>query len=253
LKSFHTPLDIEWERKYGFMSDNLHTDMHECLGHAAGKLLPDTDPGSLKNYGSALEEARAELFALYCMMDQKIVDLGILPNLDAAKTAYLGYIRNGAMQQFARVKLGDNIEQAHMRSRKLIAEWCIEKGKEENVIERIVKDGKTYFVVNDYDKLRGLFGELLAEVQRVKSEGDFEAGKNLIENYAVKIDRKLHEEVLERYTKLNIAPYGGFVNPIYTPVYENGSIVDIKVDYKNDYTEQHLYYSDMYSFLPTHN
>lgn len=249
----YSPQDIEWEHKYGFMSDNLHTDMHECLGHAAGKLLPGTDSGALKNYGSALEEARAELFALYCMMDQKIIDLGILPNKDTAKTTYLGYIRNGAMQQFARVKLGDDIEQAHMRSRKLIAEWCIEQGEKENVIEKIVKDGKTYFVVNDYDKLRVLFGELLAEVQRIKSEGDFEAGKHLIENYAVKIDRKLHEEVMERFTKLNIAPYGGFVNPIYTAVYENGKVIDISIEYKVDYAEQHLYYSDKYSFLPTYN
>lgn len=254
LEEFYlTQEEIDLERKYGSMADNLHTDMHECLGHAAGKLLPGTAHGALKNYGSAIEEARAELFALYYMLDDKMLELEILPTLDAAKIQYLGYIRNGAMQQFARIKLGDDIEQAHMRARKLISEWCIEKGTADKVIEKIKKDGKTYFVVNDYKKLRELFGELLTEIQRITSEGDFNAAKELIENYAVKIDYDLHKEVLDRYTKLNIAPYGGFLNPDYKLVKENGKIVDVNIVYQDDYTAQHLYYSDKYSFLPTIN
>ncbi len=254
LEEFYlTEEEIALEHKYGSMADNLHTDMHECLGHASGKLLPSTPSGALKNYGSPVEEARAELFALYYMLDDKMVELGILPSLDAAKIQYLGYIRNGAMQQFSRIKLGDNIEQAHMRARKLIAEWCIEKGASDKVIEKVVKDGKTYFVVNDYEKLRGLFGRLLAEIQRITSEGDFEAAKQLIETYAVKIDYDLHKEVLERYNKLNIAPYGGFINPVYELVKENGKVVDVKLVYKDDYTEQQLYYAEKYSFLPMVN
>jgi len=242
--------EIDLAKKYGYMASNLHTDMHECVGHGSGQLLPGVSSEALKNYNSPLEESRADLFALYYMMDPKMVELGLMPNPGVAKAEYNAYIRNGLMTQLTRIDLGKNIEQAHMRNRQLIAKWCYEKGKPGNVIEKFVKDGKTYCKINDYKKLRDLFGELLAEVQRIKSEGDYEAGKQLIETYAVKIDPELHKEVKERYAKLNLAPYGGFINPVFTPVYEGDKIIDIKIEYPDDYSGQMMNYSKSFSFLP---
>ncbi|MCF8227430.1 MAG: dipeptidyl peptidase 3 [Bacteroidales bacterium] len=245
--------EIDRQHKYGSLSDNIHTDMHECIGHASGQLLPGTSSEALQSYSSALEESRADLFALYYMMDPKMVELGLLPELEAAKAQYDGYIRNGLMTQLTRIELGKDIEQAHMRNRQLISKWCYEKGKNDNVIEMFKKDGKTYVMINDYEKLRELLGELLAEVQRIKSEGDYEAGKELVESYGVKVDPALHAEVKERYAKLNLAPYGGFINPDIIPVRENGEIVDVKVEYPDDYVEQMMEYSTDYSFLPVYN
>ena len=243
----------ELAEKYGFIAGNLHTDLHECLGHGSGKLLEGVSVDALKNYHSPLEEARADLFALYYMMDKKMIELGLMPNLDVAKTEYNSYIRNGLMTQLTRVELGKDIQQAHMRNRQLIARWCYEKGKNDKVIEKKNKNGKTFFIINDYTKLRELFAELLAEVQRIKSEGDYQAGKALVENYAVKVNAELHKEVLARYKKLDLAPYGGFVNPVFVPVMENEKIVDIKVEYPKDYAEQMMKYSKEHSFLPTYN
>ena len=240
-------------KKYGNLADNLHTDLHECLGHASGQLLPGVSTESLKNYFSTLEEARADLFALYYMMDPKMEELGLLPSPDAAKAQYISYIRNGLMTQLKRIQPGKNLEEAHMRNRQLIAEWCYEKGKDDNVIERVEKDGKTYFHINNFEKLRTLFGQLLAEVQRIKSEGDYAAGKKLVETYGVKVDQKLLKEVHERYDKLNLAPYSGFVNPEYKVVVTNGDTTDIKVSYVDDYAAQMLDYSKDYSFLPVQN
>ena len=244
----------ELSKQYGFQSDNLHTDLHECLGHGSGKLLPGTDPDALKAYSSTLEEARADLFALYYMADPKIIELGLLPNEDAYKAAYYKYIMNGLMTQLVRIELGKDVTEAHMRNRQLIAKWAYEQGKAEKVIELAEKEGKHYIVVNDYDKLRELFGKLLAEVQRIKSEGDYAAGKALVENYGVKVDPALHKEVLERYAKLNVAPYKGFVNPIMKEVKNaKGEVTDIVLDYSEGYAEQMLRYSRNYSFLPTYN
>ncbi len=244
----------ELSKQYGFQSDNLHTDLHECLGHGSGKLLPGTDPDALKAYSSTLEEARADLFALYYMADPKIIELGLLPNEDAYKAAYYKYIMNGLMTQLVRIELGKDVTEAHMRNRQLIAKWAYEQGKAEKVIELAEKEGKHYIVVNDYDKLRELFGKLLAEVQRIKSEGDYAAGKALVENYGVKVDPALHKEVLERYAKLNLAPYKGFVNPIMKEVKNaKGEVTDIVLDYSEGYAEQMLRYSRNYSFLPTYN
>lgn len=245
--------EIALSRKYGSIADNLHTDMHECLGHGSGKMLPGVSDGALKNYHSPLEECRADLYALYFLMDNKMVELGLIENLDVAKAGYDKYIRNGLMLQLTRIELGKNIEQAHMRNRATISNWCYEKGKEDSVIEKKNIDGKTYFVINDYDKLRELFGELLAEVQRIKSTGDFEAGKNLIEAYGVKIDQDLHKEILDRYQELKVAPYGGFMNVKYVATEKDGKITDIKVEYPDDYTKQMLEYSKNYSFLPIIN
>jgi len=236
-------------RKYGYQSSNLHTDLHECLGHGSGQLLPDTNPDALKNYSSTLEEARADLFALYYIADPKIVELGLLPDNEAFKAEYNSYIRNGLMTQLTRIELGKDLEESHMRNRQLIARWAFEHGKADNVIELKNINGKTYSAINDYEKLRQLFGTLLAEIQRIKSEGDYEAGKNLVEKYAVKIDRQLHSEVLERFKKLNIAPYGGFVNPVLKPVVENGKITDVTIDYYEEYTEQMLRYGREFGFL----
>jgi len=241
--------EIELAKKYGSLAGNLHTDLHECLGHGSGQLLAGTSPEALKNYSSALEEARADLFALYFMMDEKMLELGIMPTLDVAKTEYNGYIRNGLMTQLTRIEMGKNIEQAHMRNRQLIAKWCLENGQDENVIELVQKGGKTYCKINDYNKLRGLFGKLLAEVQRIKSEGDYEAGKKLVETYGVIVDPELHAEIKERFAKLNIAPYGGFINPVFEVVEQNGEITDIQIEYPEDYTKQMLDYSENYSFL----
>ncbi len=245
--------DRERIEKYGRIGDNLHTDIHECLGHGSGQLAPGTKGGELKQYSSTLEEARADLFGLYYLGDPKLVELGLVPSFDVAKAQYAEYIMNGMMTQFTRIELGKNVEESHMRNRKLIAEWCYEHGKEDNVIEWVTEGGKKYVVVNDFEKLRELFGKMLYEVQRIKSEGDFEAGRELVERYAVKIDPELHKEVLERYATLNIQPYAGFINPIYTLVEEDGKVVDVKIEYPDNYIEQMLYYSNNYSFLPTLN
>jgi dipeptidyl-peptidase-3 len=244
---------IALEKKYGPLTDNLHTDLHECLGHGSGQLLDGVSSEALKNYHSPLEETRADLFALYYLMDPKMVELGLLPELDAVKAQYISYIRNGLMTQLRRIEPGNNIEQAHMRNRQLISKWCYEKGKADNVIEKKIRDGETYFVINDYEKLRSLFGELLAEVQRIKSEGDYEAGKALVETYGVKVDPELHKEVLARFEKLNLAPYSGFVNPEYELVKSDGEITDINVHYVDDFTKQMMHYSKEYSFLPVMN
>ncbi|PLB85353.1 dihydrofolate reductase [Dysgonamonadaceae bacterium] len=241
-------------KKYGSLTDNLHTDLHECLGHGSGKLLPGVDGDALKAYGSTLEEARADLFALYYLGDPKLVELKLLPDNEAYKSEYYQYMMNGAMTQLTRIKPGKTIEEAHMRNRALIANWVMEKGKADSVVVFKQKEDKTYVVVNDYDKLRDLFGKLLAEVQRIKSEGDYEAGKKLVETYGVKVDPKLHKEVLARYEKLNLAPYKGFVNPVYKPVTDaNGKITDITISYDENYIDQQLRYSRQYSVLPLKN
>lgn len=236
--------------KYLFITDNLHTDLHECLGHASGRLLPGVDPDALKAHGSTLEEARADLFALYYLADPKLIELGLLDNPDAYKAEYYKYMLNGLMTQLMRIEPGKDVEEAHMRNRKLIAEWALEKGKPDNVVELVSKDGKTYVKINDYARLRDLFGQLLGEIQRIKSEGDYEAGRNLVETYAVKVDPKLHKEVLDRYSRLDIAPYRGFVNPVYVPVRnDKGAVVDVKVTYGEDYLPQVMRYSREYKTL----
>jgi dipeptidyl-peptidase-3 len=241
--------EVELARKYLTVTDEIHTDLHECLGHASGQLLPGTSPNALGEYSSTLEEARADLFGLYYCADPKMVELGIMPDPEAYKAEYANYIRNGMMVQFSRVELGRPNTEAHMQNRKLISEWCYEKGMADKVIEKKVRKGKTYFVVNDYQALRGLFGDLLAEIQRIKSEGDYEAGKALVEKYAVHIDPVLHKEVLERYASLNLKPYGGFVNPDIIPVVENGRITDYRVEYTDDYLGQMLKYGREYAAL----
>jgi len=241
---------LERARKYGPLAGNIHTDLHEVLGHGSGQLMPGVGSESLKNYHSAIEESRADLFALYYIMDDKMIELGLLPNTDAAKAEYDLDVRNGLMTQLTRIQPGKTIEEAHMRSRAMVSHWVYEKGKAENVIARLTKDGKTYFVVNDYQKLRQLYGRLLAEVQRITSEGDYEAAKALMEDYGVQVDQDLHKEVLERYAKLHLAPYAGFVNPVYKPVVENGRIVDVKISLEEGYVEQMLRYGRDYSFLP---
>ncbi len=234
--------------QYKLMTDNLHTDLHECLGHGSGKLAPGVDPDALGAYGAVIEETRADLFGLYYVADQKMVDLGILPNMDAYKAQYYAYIQNGLMTQTTRIKLGDNIEQTHMRNRQLISKWVIEKGN--GVVELKERDGKYFVVVNDYEALRGLFGDLLREIQRIKSTGDFEAAKNMVETYAITIDPELHAQVLARYEALNLYPYNGFVNPVYTASFdENGKFTGLSIDYTEGYAEQHLRYSRDYSFL----
>ena len=236
--------------KYLFITDNLHTDLHECLGHGSGRLLPGVDPDALKAHGSTLEEARADLFALYYLADPKLVELGLLDNPDAYKAEYYKYILNGLMTQLMRIEPGKNIEEAHMRNRQLIAAWAFEHGRKDKVIELVKRKGKTYVRINDYEALRGLFGQLLGEIQRIRSEGDYAAGEALVERYAVKVDQKLHQEVLRRYATLNIAPYRGFVNPVYTPVYDlNGTITDVKITYGEDYLDQMLRYSKDYHGL----
>ena len=241
--------EIAREKKYLSLTDEIHTDLHECLGHGSGQLLPGTSPNALKEYSSTLEEARADLFGLYYMADPKLVELGILPDMEAYKAQYSNYIRNGIMVQFTRVELGRKNTEAHMQNRKLIAEWCYEKGLKDNVIEKKVRDGKTYFVVNDFEALRGLFAELLAEVQRIKSEGDYAAGKALVEKYAVNIDPDLHKEVKERYDALGLKPYGGFVNPEIVPVTKGGKVTDYQIRYTDDYLGQMLEYGRKYSTL----
>ena len=241
--------DIAFEKKYGDLTNDIHTDLHECLGHGSGQLLPETSPNALGEYSSTLEEARADLFGLYYMADPKLVELGILPDMEAYKAQYSSYIRNGIFTQFNRIEYGKKNTEAHMQNRKLIADWCYEKGLADNIIEKKVRDGKTYFIVNDHEALRGLFGELLAEVQRIKSEGDFEAGKALVETYAVNIDPELHKEVLERYASLGLKPYGGFINPDIVPVEKNGKVVDYELVYNDNFLEQMLEYGRKYSAL----
>ena len=241
--------EIALEKKYGDVTNDLHTDLHECLGHGSGQLLPGTSPNALGEYSSALEETRADLFGLYYLADPKLVELGILPDMEAYKAQYSSYIRNGIFTQFTRIELGKKNTEAHMQNRKLIADWCYEKGKAANVIEKKVRDGKTYFVVNDHEALRGLFGDLLAEIQRIKSEGDYEAGKALVETYAVNIDPELHKEVKERYAALDLRPYGGFLNPEIVPVKKGFKVVDYKIVYNDNYVDQMLEYGRKYSTL----
>ena len=241
--------EIDRYKKYGSYADEIHTDLHECLGHGSGQLLPGVSSTALGEYQSALEEARADLFGLYYAADPKLVELGIMPDGEAYKAEYDSYIRNGLMVQLNRIELGRTVTEAHMQNRKLIAEWCYEKGAQNNVIQKVKKEGKTYFVIHDYEALRGLFAQLLAEIQRIKSEGDYKAGKNLIDVYAVNIDRQLHEEVKARYDALGLKPYGGFVNPDIVPVEKDGKVVDYKIVYADDYLRQQLDYGKKYSTL----
>ena len=250
----YSDAELQLIDKYADLTGELHTDLHECLGHGSGKLLPGVDPDALKAYGSTIEEARADLFGLYYVADPKLVELGLTPNEDAYKAEYYTYLMNGLMTQLVRIEPGNNVEEAHMRNRQLIARWVFEKGAADKVVELVKKDGKTYVVVNDYEKLRELFGELLSEIQRIKSTGDYQGAHDLVENYAVKVDPALHAEVLERYKKLNLAPYKGFVNPKYEAVVDAaGKITDVKVTYDEGYAEQMLRYSKDYSNLPSIN
>ncbi len=256
LKEFcYSQEEIDLAKQHGSLAGKLHTDLHEVIGHASGQINAGvgTPKQSLKNYASAIEEARADLVALYYILDPKLVEIGVMPSLDVAKAEYNAYLRNGLMLQLNRIELGDNIEQAHMRNRQTISKWVLEKGAKDNVIEKKMRDGKTFYVINDYNKLRSMFGEMLKEVQRITSEGDFAAAQTLIETYGVKIDPALHKEVRDRYAKLNIAPYKGFINPVLKPVMENGKIVDVNVEYPEDFTEQMLFYAKNHSFLPTMN
>lgn len=246
--------EVEFAKEFGSLTNNLHTDLHECLGHGSGKLLPGVDGDALKAYGSPIEEARADLFGLYYMADPKIVELGLLPNKEAYKAQYYSYLMNGAISQLTRIQPGKDIEQAHMRNRQLVATWVLDKAKDSKAAEMKVRNGKTYIVINDYDKVRELFGELLAEIQRIKSTGDFEEAKNLIETYAVKVNQPLHKEVLKRYKELNLSPYRGFVNPVYKLVKnDNGEVTDVTISYNESYVDQHLRYSKLYSSLPNIN
>ena len=250
----YSDAELQLIDKYADLTGELHTDLHECLGHGSGKLLPGVDPDALKAYGSTIEEARADLFGLYYVADPKLVELGLTPNEDAYKAEYYTYLMNGLMTQLVRIEPGNNVEEAHMRNRQLIARWVFEKGAADKVVELVKKDGKTYVVVNDYEKLRELFGELLSEIQRIKSTGDYQGAHDLVENYAVKVDPALHAEVLERYKKLNLAPYKGFVNPKYEAVVDAaGKITDVKVTYDEGYAEQMLRYSKDYSNLSSIN
>ena len=250
----YSDAELQLIDKYADVTDELHTDLHECLGHGSGKLLPGVDPDALKAYGSTIEEARADLFGLYYVADPKLVELGLTPSADAYKAQYYTYLMNGLMTQLVRIEPGNNVEEAHMRNRQLIARWVYEKGAVEKVVELVKKDGKTYVVINDYEKVRDLFGRLLAEIQRIKSTGDYAGAHDLVEAYAVKVDPALHAEVLERYKKLNLAPYKGFVNPKYEAVTDaDGTITDVTVTYDEGYAEQMLRYSKDYSTLPSVN
>lgn len=231
-------------REYGSLGSSVHTDLHECLGHGSGKMLPGVTTEALRNYYSTIEEARADLFALYYIMDPKLVELGILPSKEAAKAEYNSYIRNGLMVQLTRVKPGDNLEESHMRNRQTIAAWAYRQGKKDRVIEKVVREGKTFLLIRDYNALRSLFGQLLAEVQRIKSEGDYEAARDLVETYGVKVDRSLHDEVLTRYAQLGVAPYAGFINPEYQPVEKDGKIIDVHITYPEDFLRQMMDYGE---------
>jgi dipeptidyl-peptidase-3 len=252
---YFTEEEIKREKEFGELADNLHTDLHEVIGHASGQIKPGvgTPKQTLKNYASAIEEARADLVALYYGIDQKLVDIGVMPSTEVGKAEFDKYITNGLMLQLNRIEPGENIEESHMRNRQLISKWVYEKGKNENVIEKKLRDGKTYFVINDYQELRKLFGQLLREIQRITSEGDYEAAKNLVETYGVVVDKELHKEVKERYARLNIAPYRGFINPVLKPIYNGKKIIDVKIEYPEDFVEQMLYYDENYSFLPIKN
>lgn len=240
--------------QYGDLTGDLHTDLHECLGHGSGKLMPGVDPDALKAYGSTIEEARADLFGLYYMADPKLVELGLLPSAEAYKAEYYNFLMNGLMTQLVRIEPGNNIEESHMRNRQLIARWVYEKGQSNNVVEMVNRDGKTYVVVNDYQQVRQLFGELLGEIQRIKSTGDLEAARKIVEAYAVQVDPQLHAEILARYKKLNLSPYKGFVNPVYEAIVDNnGKIIDVVVTYDEDYATQMMRYSRDYSTLPSIN
>jgi dipeptidyl-peptidase-3 len=247
--------EIELGKLHGTLAANLHTDMHEVIGHASGKIEEGvgTPRETLKNYGDTLEEARADLIALYYGIDPKLVEIGVMPSSDVGRVMYDNFIRNGLLWQLRRLELGENLEEAHMRNRQLVAKWVYEQGLEQNVIERVDEDGKTYFVIRDYEALRELFGELLRETQRIASQGDYEAGRDLVETYGVQVDPELHAQVLERFEKLGIAPYGGFINPRLVPVTEGDEIVDVEIEYPDDFTEQMLYYGKEYSLLPTYN
>lgn len=248
--------DVERERakKFGSLTNNLHTDLHECLGHGSGKLLPGVDPDALKEHGSTIEETRADLFGLYYMGDPIMVELGLLPDAEAYKAEYYQFMMNGLMTQLTRIEPGKNIEESHMRNRQLIASWVMEKGAADKVVEFVQRDGKTYVVINDYEKLRELFGALLKEIQHIKSTGNYEAAKQMVETYAVNVDPELHKEVLARYEKLGLAPYKGFINPVYTPIYDkDGKMTDVTVSYTEGYAEQHLRYSKEFANLPTYN
>lgn len=246
--------EINLIKQYGFITDVLHTDLHECLGHGSGKLLEGVDPNVLGEFSSTIEETRADLFGLYFIADAKLVELGIIPNDEAYKAEYYRFMMNGLMTQLVRIEPGKNIEESHMRNRQLIAKWVYEKGKEENVVELKVRDGKTFVVINDYKKLRNLFGQLLAEIQRIKSEGDFASAKKIVEDYAVKVDPTLHAEILSRYKGLDMKPYKGFVNPVMKAVYNvNGGITDVVISYEEGYAEQMMRYAKEYSSLPTYN
>lgn len=244
----YSPVEIGLLDKYADITGDLHTDLHECLGHGSGRLLPGVDPDALKAYGSTIEEARADLFGLYYIPDPRMVELGLVPDAEAYKAEYYAYMMNGLMTQLVRIEPGCNVEEAHMRNRQLIARWALEQGTEQKVVELVVRDGKTFVRINDYEQLRCLFGRLLAEVQRIKSEGDYEAARRLVETYAVRIDPALHAEVLERYRQLHLAPYKGFINPVYTPCYDaEGRWTDVKVDYTEGYAAQMLRYSRDYA------
>ena len=248
--------EIERSEEHGILAGHLTTDMHEVIGHASGQIEPGvgTTKETLKSYASALEEARADLVALYYLMDPKLVEIGVMPSLEVGRAGYAGYIRGGLMVQLARLKAGEGLEEAHMRNRHMVCRWVYEKGRSESVIEMKIRDGKTYYVINDYQRLRDLFGELLREIQRIKSTGDYQAGRDLVERYGIKVDPELHKEILERYARLNRAPYAGFINPILVPVTnENGDIVDIEIEYPDDFAQQMMDYGKNCSFLPTYN
>ena len=246
---YNSEYEVGLQEKYGFLTENIQVDLHECVGHGSGQMLPGVDDDALKNYHSAIEETRADLFSLYFIADPKMVELGLLPNEEAYYACYYKYIMNGLMLQLNRIEPGNVITQSHMRNRAIIARWCYEAGLEDNVIEMFKRDNKTYVVINDYEKLRDLIGQLLREVQRIKSTGDYNAARKLVENYGVKIDPELHKEIRSRYALLDVAPYGGFVNPVFVPVMKNDQIVDIEIEYVDNYTQQMLYYDQKYNYL----
>jgi dipeptidyl-peptidase-3 len=242
--------EIQRAKEFGYLAGNLHTDLHECLGHGSGIMMPGVSPEALKNYYSTIEETRADLFALYYILDEKMQELGLVPSVESGKAEYDAYLRNGLITQLTRIEPGKDIEESHMRNRQLIARWAFEQGKSKNVVEWIKCEGKSFVKINNYVRLRELFGDLLAEIQRIKSEGDFAGAAHLVETFGVKVDPVLHAEVLERFKKLNIAPYAGFLNPELRLVKEkNGKVVNVEVIYEEDYTKQMLSYSRNFGFL----
>jgi dipeptidyl-peptidase-3 len=248
----HDSIEVDLSKKHGYLAGKLHTALHEVVGHASGQINPGIGQPSetLKNYASTLEEARADLVGLYYLMDTKLIDLGLITTLDVGKASYDGYIRNGMLTQLIRIDLGKKIQEEHMQNRQLVASWAIEKGSKENIIEKVLKQGKVYYKINDYEKLRSLFGELLREIQRIKSEGDYQAGKELVETYGVNVDLDTHTQVLERTKPLDKAPYGGFVNPVFIPLLDdNGDIIDIYIENKQSFEEQMMYYANNYTTL----